>query len=341
MKNRSLIAFTLLASIGLLACSLPQRKQLWIVGSSTLYPFIATAAEQFGRSGAYPTPIVEANGTGGGIKLFCEGVGLKTPDIVNASRPMKEKEVALCAKNGVNPKEIAEFAIGFDGIVLANLKSSARYRLSREQLFKALAKQLPDASGKLAANPYQRWNEIDASLPDSPIEIYGPPPTSGTRDAFAELVMESSCKDLPAFVAVYPNEDTRKEQCKLLREDGRFIDAGENDNIIVQKLQHNPEALGVFGYSFLEQNADTLQGSLIEGVAPEFNAIAEGRYSISRSLYLYVKKQNTTKIKGLGAFLREVMSEEASGAEGYLALKGMIPLPASSQKFNKAMAAKL
>lgn len=331
MKKNALLI--MLAITVFTACSLPPRQQVWIVGSSTLYPFVATAAEQFGRSGNFLTPIVEATGTGGGIKLFCEGEGLKYPDIANASRPMKDKEITLCNANGV--KEITEFAVGFDGIVLANLKSAQRYHLTRKQIFLALAKQLPNAEGKLTPNPYRRWKEISPELPDIAIEVYGPPPTSGTRDAFAELVMESQCKEDPAFIAAYPNEDTRKEQCKLLREDGPFIDAGENDNIIVQKLQHNDHALGIFGYSFLEQNADSLQGSIIESYDPTFQNIAEGMYPISRSLFMYVKTSHYQKIAGLRAFMKEMLSDEATGAEGYLAYKGLIPLPEEAHQQNQ------
>lgn len=316
----------------LLACSDASRKQVWVVGSSTLYPFIAAAAEQYGRVEGNTTPIVEATGTGGGIKLFCAGVGLKHPDIANASRPMKDKERDLCKQNGVT--RITEFAVGFDGIVLANLKSSTRYNLTPAQLFLALAKVLPDAEGKLVPNTYQRWSEIDPKLPDTKIEVYGPPPTSGTRDAFVEIVMEHECKGFPAFEKAFADEGQRKEQCKLLREDGAFVDAGENDNIIVQKLKYNPKALGLFGYSFLEQNADSLQGSMISGVEPSFDNIAAGEYAISRSLFIYIKQQNIEEMPSIVPFVKEVLSERASGQEGYLAYKGLIPLPASSQKLN-------
>lgn len=331
--------FCAILFLPLLACSLPERKQIWIVGSSTLYPFIAAAAEQFGRSPDYATPIVEATGTGGGIKLFCEGVGLQNPDIVNASRQMKEKEVSLCHDHGVT--EISEFPIGFDGIVLANLKSSPRYHLTRQQLFLALAKVLPDESGKLVPNTYKYWSDISHELPQTQIAVYGPPPTSGTRDAFVELVMEVQCKNHPAFVSAFPDEEKRKQQCHQLREDGHFIDAGENDNIIVQKLQNNPTALGIFGYSFLEQNADSMQGSLIEGVSPEFDRIADGSYPVSRSLYIYVKKQHISLISSLKNLVKEIVSEEASGSEGYLAYKGLIPLPEASRKINQKHAAQL
>lgn len=319
--------------IALISCGVSPRKQIWVVGSSTLYPFIAAAAEQYGRAGGEFTPIVEANGTGGGIKLFCGGFGMKYPDIANASRPMKDKEKELCAQNGV--KGITEFAVGFDGIVLANLKSSRRYHLTTEQLFLALAKMLPNEAGELAPNHYKQWSEIDPALPKTAIEIYGPPPTSGTRDAFVELVMEKSCKELPAFVRMYPDEENRKEQCRLLREDGAFIDAGENDNIIVQKLQSNPLALGLFGYSFLEQNMDTLQGSVIDGAEPRFDKIVNGSYPISRSLFIYIKRQHIELVAGLLEFSKEILSEKAIGDEGYLAYKGLIPLPRHARKLNR------
>jgi phosphate transport system substrate-binding protein len=322
-----------LTIIGLVACGVPPRKQIWVVGSSTLYPFIAAAAEQYGRAGGEFTPIVEANGTGGGIKLFCGGVGLEYPDIANASRQIKDKEKELCAQHGV--MKVTEFAVGFDGIVLANLKSSTRYHLTLNQLFLALAKVLPNEKGELVANHYQKWNEIDSALPATKIEVYGPPPTSGTRDAFVELVMEHECKALPAFVAAYPDEDKRKEQCRLLREDGAFIDAGENDNIIVQKLQSNKLALGLFGYSFLEQNMDSLQGSVIDSAEPSFEKIADGSYPISRSLYIYIKQQHVSLIAGLLPFAKEILSEKAIGAEGYLAYKGLIPLPRLSRNLNR------
>lgn len=324
--------FFVSALVVLLACSDASRKQVWVVGSSTLYPFIAAAAEQYGRVEGNATPIVEATGTGGGIKLFCAGVGLKHPDIANASRPMKDKERDLCKQNGVT--RITEFAVGFDGIVLANLKSSTRYNLTPAQLFLALAKVLPDAKGVLKPNTYKLWSEIDPKLPETKIEVYGPPPTSGTRDAFVEIVMEHECKSFSAFEAAFPNEDQRKEQCKLLREDGVFVDAGENDNIIVQKLKHNPKALGLFGYSFLEQNADSLQGSMIAGVEPSFDNIAAGQYAISRSLFIYIKQENIEEMPNIVPFVKEILSEHAIGEEGYLTYKGLIPLPAPSRKLN-------
>ncbi len=299
-------------------------EQIKIVGSSTVYPFITVAAEEFGNSTDFKTPIVEATGTGGGFKLFCSGLGEMYPDISNASRAIKKGEEELCAKNGV--KDITEIKIGFDGIVLANTKEIDRYSLTKEQLFLALAKQIP-SEGKLINNPNKNWSDIDPSLPNVKIEVYGPPSTSGTRDAFVELVMEPNCKDLPEFKAAFADKKIRKKVCHLLREDGHYIEAGENDNLIVQKLQSNPKALGIFGFSFLEQNGDIVQGSIISGTEPTFDNISDGSYGISRSLYAYVKDDNIGKTSGLQQFISELVSDEAAGEYGYLSEKGLIPLP--------------
>lgn len=315
----------------LLACSAP-REYIRIVGSSTLYPFVASAAEQFGRNTPYKTPVIEATGTGGGMKLFCAGQGLDTPDITNASRPIKESEKQQCAEN--NAGEIIEIPLGFDGIVIANLKSGPRYSLTPELLFLALAQQV-EKGGELIDNPFTHWNQIDSSLPDEEIRIYGPPPTSGTRDAFVELVMEQACDAYPAFHSAYPEKDQHSQKCALLREDGHFIDAGENDNIIVQKLKHNERALGIFGYSFLAQNADTMQGATINGISPEFDRIASGNYAISRSLFIYVKKAHLSKVESLGPFLREITSEAAANDTGYMALKGLIPMMHDQRDTNR------
>ncbi|GJL85914.1 MAG: phosphate ABC transporter substrate-binding protein [Micavibrio sp.] len=318
--------FLTLASVAMM--SLPMQAQaadkIQIVGSSTVYPFVTVAAEEFGNSTDFSTPIVESTGTGGGFKLFCAGIGEAHPDISNASRAIKKSEEELCAKNGV--KDITEVKIGFDGIVLANSKKADRYNLSKEQIFLALAKKVP-SGGKLIDNPNQNWSDVDPSLPKVKIEVYGPPTTSGTRDAFAELVMEPSCKDMPEFKAAHPDKKARKKTCHLLREDGRYIEAGENDNLIVQKLQSNPKALGIFGFGFLDQNTDTVQGSVIAGKEPTFDNISDGSYGISRSLYVYVKNGHVGKTAGLQEFAVELIGDEATGEYGYLTEKGLIPLP--------------
>jgi phosphate transport system substrate-binding protein len=306
------------------------RDYISIVGSSTVYPFATVVAEQFGKTSRFKTPKIESTGSGGGIKLFCAGVGVQHPDIANSSRRIKAGEVAECATNGV--KEIVEVKIGFDGIVIANSVSSPRASITRKDIFLALAKQVPDPKGSetLVPNPYQKWSEINPALPAKTIEVLGPPPTSGTRDAFVELAMEGGCKSFKWIAAIKDQDEAKfKTICHTLREDGRFIEAGENDNLIVQKLKANPSAFGVFGYSFLDQNADSVQGSLVDGQAPEFDSIAAGKYPVSRPVYFYVKKAHVAAIPGIREYLAEFTSNKAMGETGYLADKGLIPLPAA------------
>lgn len=303
-----------------------ERSYISIVGSSTVYPFSTVVAERFGKASGFKTPKVESTGTGGGLKLFCSGVGEATPDITNASRPIKDSEKQLCAANGV--KEIIEVTIGYDGIVLANAASYPRMDLSVKDIFLALAKVVPSADGKsLIENPYKTWKDVNPALPNVAIKVMGPPPTSGTRDAFAELAMEGGCSQIPMIKEMKAtNEEKFKAVCMGVREDGAYIEAGENDNLIVQKLGADPESFGIFGYSFLEQNADKVQGSKINGVEPTFDAIVAAEYPVSRSLYFYAKKAHVGVIPGIQEYLAEFTSVKAMGEEGYLADKGMIPL---------------
>lgn len=309
------------------------RDYIFIVGSSTVYPFTTAVAEQFGRAGKFKTPKVESTGTGGGLKLFCGGVGPQHPDVANASRRIKATEVDSCAKNGV--KDILEVKIGFDGIVLANEKGAPAFNLTRKDIFLALAKKVPDPANpsSLTDNPYHTWKDVNPSLPAEKIEVLGPPPTSGTRDAFAELVMESGCSTFAWIKELKEVDEKRfKAVCDGIREDGSYIEAGENDNVIVQKLVASPTAVGIFGYSFLEENANKIKGANIEGVAPTFDSIASAKYPVSRALYFYVKKAHIGVIPGLTEFVQEYTSDKAFGADGYLADKGLIPLPASDAK---------
>lgn len=325
-------ALTGLAAV-MIAGAAEARDQIRIVGSSTVFPFSTAVAEQFGKTTTYKTPVVESTGSGGGLKLFCAGVGLGHPDMTNASRRIKQSEVDLCASNGVT--DITEVKIGYDGIVLANSKASAQMEITLRQLFLALAKDVPaDENGDtLKPNPYRKWSDIDPALPNKAIEVLGPPPTSGTRDAFVELAMEGGCKTFSGIKAV-KSEDKRKYKaiCHGIREDGAFVEAGENDVLIVQKLVANPDAFGVFGFSFLDQNADQIQGSKIDGTAPRFEAISDGSYPVSRSLYFYVKKAHVGVIPGMQEFVMEFTSEAAWGPEGYLADKGLIPMPEAERK---------
>jgi len=302
------------------------RDYISIVGSSTVYPFATVVAERFGKTTDFKTPKIESTGTGGGMKLFCKGTEVNTVDISNASRRIKTSEFEMCQKNGV--KEIVEVLIGYDGIVVANDIKSPQFNLSRKDLFLALAKEIPtNKSGELIANPYVTWDEVNAKLPHVKIEVMGPPPTSGTRDAFVELAMEGGCKKFDWIKATKKEDKSKyKSICHTIREDGAYVEAGENDNLIIQKLQKNPDALGIFGFSFLDQNSDLVQGSKIDGAEPEFETIADGSYPVSRPLYFYVKKAHIGTIPGIQEFLNEFVGIKAMGDEGYLTDKGLIPL---------------
>lgn len=312
------------------------RDYISIVGSSTVYPFATAVAEQFGRGGTFKTPKVEATGTGGGIKLFCGGVGVQYPDIANASRAIKKTEVESCKKAGV--KDIVEVKIGYDGIVLAQSKKSKdTLELTRKEIYLALAKRVPDPakpdSETLVENPYKTWNEINPKFPKTKIEVLGPPPTSGTRDAFAELAMEGGCAQIPWIKAKKESDDSWfKNVCMTVREDGAYVEAGENDNLIVQKLEANPSAFGIFGFSFLDSNTDKVRAARVDGVAPTYEDIAAGKYPISRPLFIYVKKAHAGVIPGIEAYVAEFTSDKAIGAEGYLSEKGLIPLPDDERK---------
>ncbi len=312
------------------------RDQIRIVGSSTVFPFAATVAEQFGKASTFKTPIVESTGSGGGLKLFCAGNGDRHPDIANASRRIKASEVKRCAQNSVH--DVVEVKIGYDGIVIANSKNAPRLTVTLKDIFLALAKNVPDGEGKTRPNPYKTWKDVNSSLPATRIEVLGPPPTSGTRDAFAELAMEGGCKTI-SWIKAMKKQDKKayKVLCHTVREDGAYIEAGENDNLIVQKLDANADAFGIFGYSFLDQNADKVQGSIVNKVDPTFENIADGTYPVSRALYFYVKKAHVGKVAGIAEYLNEFTSEKAWGEEGYLADKGLIPMPDAERKsFRKA-----
>ncbi|MGB0853710.1 MAG: substrate-binding domain-containing protein [Pikeienuella sp.] len=305
-----MLKFTVTAAAALIAVasSAQARDQIRIVGSSTVFPFSTAVAEAFGRSPDFRTPIVESTGSGGGLKLFCAGVGVDHPDIANASRRIKATEIAQCQENGV---EAIESQVGFDGIVLANAKSAPSFAVTRTQIWQALS-----AAGEMPV----LWSDLDPSLPATKIEILGPPPSSGTRDAFQELVMQKACR------AAGHDKAYCKAEGSEVRTDGAFIEAGENDNLIVSKLESNPDALGIFGFSFLDQNGDKLKGAKVDGVEPTFDNIAEGAYPVSRTMFYYIKKAHVGVVPGIMEYVAEFTSEEASGEEGYLVDKGLIPL---------------
>jgi len=316
------------------AADLNQRQHILIVGSSTAYPMVSAAAETIGRNGGLAAaPVVESTGTGGGIKLFCAGVGLGTPDIVMASRSMKDSERTSCTQNHVN--DIREIKIGYDGIVIASTKEAPAFTLSRRDLYLALAREVPGLTDpdQLIINPYDNWRQINAALPDMPIRVLGPPPTSGTRDILVERLLESACLQVPALQAMYARDPAEFVQhCHALREDGPYINAGENDARLVRKLLNDREALGIFGYNFLDRNRDRLQAATIDGIAPEFELIESGVYPLSRPLYIYVKPLHARVVRGLDAFVEALTSPQAIGPEGYLIDHGLIPLPARERR---------
>lgn len=312
------------------------RDTISIVGSSTVYPFTTVVAERFGKTTEFGTPKVESTGSGGGLKLFCAGVGVAHPDITNASRRIKQSELDRCRANGV---EVVEVKVGYDGIVLANSKGAGQYEVSREDIWLALAKDVPGPDGNLVKNPHATWSDVNPDLPEVGIEVLGPPPTSGTRDAFVELVMEEGCAGFAAIQAL--EGDARESACQAMREDGAFIEAGENDNLIVQKLEANRDALGIFGFSFLDQNRNKVQGAAIDGVTPTFDAIADGTYPVSRPLFIYVKKNHVGTIPGITEFLAEFTSDDAWGDLGYLTDRGLIPMPAEERERYASNAEKL
>ena len=328
-KNGLTLAAIAFAAISALSTTAFARDQIRAVGSSTVYPFTTAVAEHFGKAGG-KTPVVESTGTGGGLKLFCAGVGEATPDIANASRPIKKAEFEDCQKNGVT--DIVEIKFGLDGIVIAHAKSAPDFSLQQEELFLALAKEIHDENLNFIPNPHKVWQDVDPLLPATKIEVLGPPPTSGTRDAFLELIMEKGAKGFGALRDMKDADEKNgtknyEKVWKSLREDGAYIDAGENDNLIVQKLEGNPNALGVFGFSFLEENKEKIKSVHVGGVEATYDAIATGKYPGSRALFIYVKKAHIGLIPGLKEFLAEYVSEKTIGEDGYLVSKGMIAMP--------------
>ena len=345
MTRTLLAATSALALLSLAACgdgsagggSQAQRSGIWAAGSSTVFPFATRVAENFGRNNpGGAAPRVESLGTGGGIQAFCQGVGPSTPDIANASRQMKASEFEMCQKNGVT--DIIELKIGYDGIVIATARSGNSFNFELNDLYEGLAKQVPDASGAFVANPATTWNQVNSGLPNQRIQVYGPPPTSGTRDAFLELGMAPGGLLVPAVAALKDDKDRFEGITHTLREDGVWIDSGENDNAIVQTLTRTPGSLGVFGFSFLEQNLDTVKAETIDGIAPTLDTIADGSYPLARSLYVYVKKAHIGVTPGLEAFVAEFMSDASAGRGGYLQDRGLVPLPADQLAAQRAIA---
>ena len=311
------------------------RDQIKIVGSSTVYPYATVVAEKFGKGGKFKTPVIESTGTGGGMKLFCAGVGANHPDITNASRAIKPKEKTLCEKNGVT--DIIEIVVGNDGISFAHSVNSPDADFTKEQLWRALAAKV-DVDGKLVENPYKKWSDIDSSLPNKKIEILVAPPTSGTRDAWNSLVMAKGCTKTAKSIYEADGKKAKKE-CVKIREDGYAVEAGENDTLIVQKLTSNPDAYGFFGYSYLVANKDKIKASAVNGVKPSLQGIQDYSYPIARPLFFYVKKAHVGVIPGIEEFLKEFTSKKAMSNRGYLAQIGLVPL--ASDKYQSTRTAAL
>ncbi len=330
-----------LIASALLATTLSARDQIKIVGSSTVYPFSSAVAEEFGSSGKYPTPVVESTGTGGGMKLFCAGAGEDTPDIANASRKMKDSEFKTCSENGVT--DISEAMIGYDGIAIAISANGKKFDVTKEQLALALADEVPAKVGHtLISNPYKNWSDIDASLPNTPIIVYGPPKSSGTRDSFEELVLQHTFKKMSVYTDLYKQDEKANKKYKeysVIRTDGVYVEAGENDNLIVQKLTKNQNAIGIFGYSFLEENKDKVAGLKIDGVEPTVDNILSKKYPVARSMFFYVKNAHSKDVKGLDEYVKLFMSDKMIGKEGVLTEIGLIPSDdkTRTEAINKAL----
>ncbi|RMH14081.1 MAG: phosphate-binding protein [Gammaproteobacteria bacterium] len=308
--------------------------QIKIVGSSTVFPFSSYVADEFGSTSKYPTPVVESTGSGGGMKLFCAGTGLDTPSITNASRRMKAKEFDKCQKNGVT--DITEAVIGFDGIAIAQSKEASKLNLKVKDLTMAVAKEVPNKAGTaLIPNPYKFWDEINPSLPHRAIRIYGPPTSSGTRDAFEDFALKHITKHMPVYTNLYKKDKKKYKAYKKyhkIRQDGVYVPSGENDNLIVQKLQRDKDALGIFGYSYLEENADSIAAASINGVLPSPKTVASGQYPFSRSLYFYIKHAHLGKVKGIMDYANLFMSEDMIGEDGALIEIGLIAEPKSERE---------
>ncbi len=308
-----------------------------IIGSSTVYPFMATAAEEFGKKTGNPTPIVESIGTGGGLDVFCKGNEKDYADIASASRQITSEELAKCQENGVT--NLVELKIGYDGIVLANMNHAFHYYLSSFEIYLAVAKYIPSGD-QLILNPYKYWNQINPGLPAIPIRIYGPPKTSGTRDVFQQEIMIKNCVNQPAIIKNYDTIVERRNICSIIREDNAYLTMGENDNLIVHKLVQYKDALGIFGYSFLSNNIGFLHGTVINGIAPNSANIEAGLYPLSRPLYVYVKTDHYKTNKYLKPFIKALVSKDILGINGALAYKNMIPLSRSEYKATRSRAYK-
>lgn len=308
------------------------RNYVTAVGSSTVYPFATAVAETYAKGGG-KSPVIESTGTGAGMKLFCAGIGAQHPDIENASRRIKRSEYDECVKNGVT--QIVEVQVGIDGIAFAEAKGGPGMKLTPADVYKALA---ANPFGK--PNAARTWKDVNPALPDMPILVYGPPSTSGTRDALKELILEAGCKTDAATAALKDSDKDRYESiCHDIREDGPYVDAGENDNLIVQKISQNPKAVGIFGFSFLEENMGSLKGIPMSGIDPTYETISNFSYPGARPLYIYVKKQHLAPIQGLAGYVQEW--SKSWGPDGILKAKGMVIAPEDVRTANAKVVAEM
>ncbi|MET0156102.1 MAG: substrate-binding domain-containing protein [Rickettsiales bacterium] len=335
--KKSAVVFSALVLSGFFAPHAHAGDSFRIVGSSTVYPFVTTVAEEFGKNSEFSPPVVESTGTGGGFSLFCAPDDADRPDLANASRSIKESEKKLCAESKNN--DPIEFNIGYDGIAIASNVEGPKFNVTLRQLRDALAKYV-EKDGKIVENPYKKWNDVNEDLPNEKILVYGPPTTSGTRDALNDLALIQGCADDKAFAAAYPKEEDRAKACGAMREDGAYVDATENDNLIVQKLRANESAVGIFGYHFLEENAASVRGATVDGHEPTYENIADGSYPLTRPLFVYANGASVAGKKSVEAFLTELLSERALGDEGYLTYKGLIPARENIRERNREALAK-
>jgi phosphate transport system substrate-binding protein len=319
-----------------LAVQAQAGDRIHIVSSSTVAPFVSTAAEQFGRGSGFGTPVVESLGSGGGLKLFCSSAAEDSPDIAGASRRITEVEIRNCAANGIT--DITQLTLGYDGIVLANDKSRRPFGLSKRVLFLAIAKTVP-VGGKLAANPYRRWRDIDPALPDQEIMVFGPAPNHGTRDVLAALLMDDVCQTFPEIAAL--DAKARRTVCEALREDGPFIEVTADYTVMLQKLAAEPDAIGLLPFSYLDRNRDKIQAAALDGKLPTYESIYDGSYPLSRPLFVYVKKLHVASTRGLKEFLAELTSDKAAGKDGYLSEIGLVSLPDDQRRAEAAKAKSL
>ncbi|KDB56872.1 phosphate ABC transporter substrate-binding protein [Anaplasma phagocytophilum str. CRT35] len=327
-----------------LACALisweVRADHIRVVGSSSVFPFISSIAEEFGRFSSYRTPVIESVGSGMGFNMFCAGANPGTPDVAMSSRKIKDAELALCASNGV--RDVIEIGLGYDGIVIASSRQNAQIDLRLKDLYSALSKySLTDEYGQIPINKYGKWSEIRSDLPEHDIEVYGPHKNAGTYDILLDYVVRAVCISSKNFVDTYHDVEERKSICSEIRNDGKYIEVATSENVIIQKVSKNSSAFGILSFSFLIKNQNEVQGNKVAGVEPTYETIASGKYVLSRPMYIYVKKEHLNTTAGLREFIKEVLRPESIGGEGYLVNLGFIPLTEEKLQETRSVVEKL